>query len=83
MNCAGDYIGRVRLGVTIGAAGSQSFVWPDGIPAGTLPTYEALRLMRGVPGSTLRLRRVRPDIGAVDLEVQRELIDAGAAEWLD
>ncbi len=55
----------------------------DGIPAGTLPTYEALRLMRGVPGSTLRLRLVRPDIGAFDIEVQRELIDAGAAEWLD
>ena len=35
MTIAGDYIGRVRLGVTIGVAGSQSFVWPDGIPAGT------------------------------------------------
>ena len=35
MTIAGDYIGRVRLGVTIGVAGSQSFVWPDGIPEGT------------------------------------------------
>lgn len=35
MSVAGDYIGRVRLGVTIGVAGSQSFVWPDGRPAGT------------------------------------------------
>ena len=55
----------------------------DGVAAGTLPTYEALRLMRGVPGSTLRLRLVRPDTGVFDIEVQRELIDAGAAEWLD
>lgn len=35
MTIAGDYIGRVRLGVTIDVAGSQSFVWPDGLPAGT------------------------------------------------
>lgn len=35
MTVAGDYIGRVRLGVTIGAAGDQSFTWPAGRPAGT------------------------------------------------
>ena len=35
MSIAGDYIGRVRLGVTIGADGTQSFTWPDGRPTGT------------------------------------------------
>jgi len=55
----------------------------DGVAAGMLPTFEAVKLMRGTPGSSLHLKLLRGDSGLLDIEVHRALVDAEKAEWVD
>jgi len=55
----------------------------DGVPAGMLPTFEAVKLMRGTPGSSLHLKLLRGESGLFDIEVQRALVDAEKVDWVD
>ena len=61
----------------------ESTVAVDGVAAGMLPTFEAVKLMRGTPGSSLHLRLLRGDSGILDIEIHRALVDADKAEWVD
>ncbi len=55
----------------------------DGTPAGYLSTGEAVKLLRGRPGSALELQLLRPDQSIFDVRIERALVDGGSAEWVD
>jgi len=47
------------------------------------PPFEAVKLMRGTPGSSLHLKLLRGDSGLLDIEIHRALVDADKADWID
>jgi hypothetical protein len=55
----------------------------DGTPAGTLPTHEAVKLLRGRPGTPLRLQLLRPDAMILDIDIERGIVDTQSVDWVD
>jgi len=82
----GIRIGRVVKGGPLDLAGVEAgevIIAIDEAASGFLPALDAVRVLRGPPGSAIRLR-LRSLGGATrEVEVERSVIDVGASGWVN
>lgn len=91
----GARVGRSRLGISLtaiveggpldaaGILAGDVVIAVDGTPAGNLSVREAIKHMRGRPGTPLHLQLLRPDSTIFDIDIERAMVDPRGAVWVD
>ncbi|TNF30695.1 MAG: PDZ domain-containing protein, partial [Deltaproteobacteria bacterium] len=82
----GIALGRIVKGGPLDVAGVEAgeiIVAIDEAASGFLPALDAVRLLRGAPGSSIRLRLRKADGSTHEVDVERSVIDVESAGWVN